>query len=86
MTAVRRDAFTGRFYATLRDRRLVSFAPDATDVRTVTTTAALSRLALSPDGGIYVLGAPGFVTGVPGAVTRLELPGQGLRARSSACQ
>jgi hypothetical protein len=75
ITSVRRDPYTGRFHATLRDRRVVSFAPDLTAVATELTTPSHARLAISPDGGLYVL-VLGPIGGDLGTATllRRELP------------
>jgi hypothetical protein len=66
--SVRRDPFTGRFYASLRGGRIVSFLPDATGLRTETMAARGSRVAVSPDGWLYVLLEEG------GPVSRVALP------------
>jgi len=66
--SVRRDPFTGRFYASLRDRRIVSILPDVTDLRVETMAARGSRVAVSPDGWLYVLLHEG------GPVSRVALP------------
>jgi hypothetical protein len=66
--SIRRDAFTGRLYASLRDRRLVSFAPDLSDLRVESTLSRGGRVAISPDGWLYVLLSEG------GPVSRIQLP------------
>jgi hypothetical protein len=66
--SVRRDPFTGRFYASLRDRRIVSIRSDVTDLRVETMAARGSRIAVSPDGWLYVLLEEG------GPVSRVALP------------
>ena len=66
--SVKRDTFTGRFYAALRDNRVVSFLPDATGVTTETMNARGARVAVSPDGWLYVLLREG------GPVSRIALP------------
>jgi hypothetical protein len=53
--SMRRDPFTGRFYASLRSNRVISFAPNLTDLRTEAMVSRGSRLALSPDGWLYIL-------------------------------
>ncbi|MBI5516236.1 MAG: hypothetical protein HY909_20795 [Deltaproteobacteria bacterium] len=72
VVSVRRDPFTGRFYAGLRDRRLVSFAPDATDVQLVAMLPSPGRISLSADGWIYVLNV--FRGSRFSEVTRYPLP------------
>jgi hypothetical protein len=66
--SVRRDTFTGRFYASLRDGRVVSFASDGTGVTTEASGVGASRIALSPDGWLYILRTVG------GPITRIALP------------
>lgn len=62
MTSIQRDAWSGRVYAELRDRRIVSFAADGSDLVTFQTAPALGRMAIAPDGHLYHLssGAPWF--------------------------
>jgi len=66
--SIRRDPFTGRLYASLRDRRVVSVRPDAGDLRVEAMAARGSRVAVSPDGWLYVLLEEG------GPVSRVALP------------
>ncbi len=66
--SLRRDAFTGRFYAALRNGTVVSFAADGTGVTTETSVGGSARVAVSPDGWLYVLRTVG------GPLTRIALP------------
>jgi len=66
--SLRRDAFTGRFYASLRNGTVVSFAADGTGVTTEAMVGGSARVAVSPDGWLYVLRAVG------GPLTRIALP------------
>ena len=66
--SVRRDPFTGRFYASLRGGRIVSFLPDATGIAMESMAARGSRVAVSPDGFLYILLEEG------GPISRIALP------------
>ncbi|MBL8605445.1 MAG: hypothetical protein JNK72_26170 [Myxococcales bacterium] len=67
VASMRLDVFTGRVFASLSDRRIVSFNTDGTGLRTVTTADAVMRMAFSPDGALYLLRPLGNV------ITRIEV-------------
>ena len=55
VASMRADFFLGRLYASLADRRVVSVRYDFSGLRTLATRSAVERLALAPDGTLYLL-------------------------------
>lgn len=70
-TSVVRDAWSGRVYAELADKSIVSFAPDGSGLTTFQTAPALGRITIAPDGYLYHLSA-GFIG--PPEIVRWQLP------------
>lgn len=75
VTSLHRDRWSGRIYAALSNRDIVSFKADGTDLTTFQTTDKLGRIALGPDGYLYHL------TMYPSAdvIVRFPLPSSLLR-------
>ncbi|MBK7585092.1 MAG: hypothetical protein IPI67_33500 [Myxococcales bacterium] len=71
MSSLVRDAWSGRVYAELSDKSIVSFAEDGSDLKTFQTAPALGRITIAPDGYLYHL-TSGWPT-TP-EVTRWQLP------------
>lgn len=71
MTSLVRDAWSGRVYAELSDKSIVSFSEDGKDLQTFQTAPALGRITIAPDGYLYHL-----TVGWPTApeVVRWQLP------------
>ncbi len=70
-TSLVRDAWSGRVYAELSDKSIVSFAADGSDVQPFQTAPGVGRITIAPDGYLYHL-TVGFLS-TP-AVVRWPLP------------
>lgn len=72
MTSVVRDSWSGRIYAELRDKSIVSLAADGSDPRPFATAPEPGRITTAPDGFVYhvTLGWPTTKT----AIVRFPLP------------
>ncbi|GMV12559.1 MAG: hypothetical protein HS104_41790 [Polyangiaceae bacterium] len=55
MTSLVRDSWSGRVYAELSDKSIVSFSEDGKDLKTFQTAPALGRITIAPDGYLYHL-------------------------------
>lgn len=55
MTSLVRDAWSGRVYAELGDKSIVSFAEDGSDLKPFQTAPAKGRISIAPDGYLYHL-------------------------------
>ncbi len=72
VTSVVRDSYSGRVYAELRDKSIVSFAADGSDVLPFATAPDPGRITTAPDGFVYhvTLGWPNTKT----AIVRFPMP------------
>jgi hypothetical protein len=72
VTSIVRDSWSGRVYAELRDKSIVSFAPDGSDLKTFATAPDQGRITTAPDGFVYhvTLGWPATKT----SIVRFPMP------------
>lgn len=70
-TSIVRDPWSGRVYAELGDKSIVSFAEDGSDLATIQTAPGLGRITIAPDGYLYHL-TLGFLG--PVEIVRWPLP------------
>lgn len=54
-TSLVRDAWSGRIYAELGDKSIVSFAEDGSDLQAFQTAPEVGRITIAPDGYLYHL-------------------------------
>lgn len=71
MTSLVRDPWSGRVYAELGNKTIVSFAEDGSDLSAVQNTPGLGRITIAPDGYLYHL-TVGFLG--PVEIVRWPLP------------
>jgi len=71
MTSIVRDSWSGRVYAELSDKSIVSFAEDGSDLNVFQTAPALGRITIAPDGYLYHL-TVGWPTAAE--IVRWQLP------------
>jgi hypothetical protein len=72
VTSIVRDSWSGRVYAELSDKSIVSFAADGTDLKTFQTSPGKGRIAIAPDGYVYHVTAGWPAT--QSEIVRWELP------------
>jgi hypothetical protein len=53
VTSIVRDSWSGRVYAELSDKSIVSFAADGSDLKAFQTAPGKGRIAIAPDGYVY---------------------------------
>jgi hypothetical protein len=72
VTSIVRDSWSGRIYAELRDKSIVSFAADGSDIKPFATAPDQGRITTAPDGFVYhvTLGWPATKT----SIVRFPMP------------
>jgi len=60
ITSIQRDPWSGRIYAALADKSVMSFAADGSDLKVFQMASEVGRIAFAPDGYLYYLMKVGF--------------------------